>query len=489
MNIIEEQRQQINGNNNTAQTYIDSLIQNMNKLSSDMIISEPLYGEVNLSLLAEFKIKKIVFASGSITSVSNIPDSVNHFSIGENLLIELNNLPKTIKYLDVNHNYLKIIHLEELKLLEYLNVSHNQLEELTHLPPLLMELNCSNNKLTTLNLETSKKLETLDIGYNMITTIYGYPKSIINFENTNNPSIEYIDFDEIPVETGKKVEKYDYYTSLNTYYELKSNYEKSLRKLRENAHKSKRGSKKQYRMKLKGIVAPCVYCNRNVGSIFTEDDIKMVAHCGSANDPCKFNIELIKGEYNDMRKLLNEYQDGVITAQSEIIRQKMDILFNYRNETEIVNEYQEMIDTMEIIGNEYSKLSNKYDKLHNDEEKQAMINKILLELSELKEQFLHHIQEYKETNNKEHLLSAMHLYDGRKDSIFDLKNKMHNLEYAILEVIHVTKESIVNIFTSSNVFNITKKDEKHVFNKQEHTLSNMEVCDTESSVKHFVVKD
>ena len=215
----------------------------------------------------------------------------------------------------------------------------------------------------------------------------------------------------------------------------------------------------------------------------------MVAHCGSANDPCKFNIELIKGEYNDMRKLLNEYQDGVITAQSEIIRQKMDILFNYRNEKEIVNEYQEMIDTMEIIGNEYSKLSNKYDKLHNDEEKQAMINKIILELSELKEQFLHHIQEYKETNNKEHLLSAMHLYDGRKDSIFDLKNKMHNLEYAILEVIHVTKESIVNIFTSSNVFNITKKDEKHVFNKQEHTLSNMEVCDTESSVKHFVVKD
>ena len=32
MNIIEEQRQQINGNNNTAQSYIDSLIQNMNKL-------------------------------------------------------------------------------------------------------------------------------------------------------------------------------------------------------------------------------------------------------------------------------------------------------------------------------------------------------------------------------------------------------------------------------------------------------------------------
>ena len=61
MNIIEEQRQQIINNNNTAQNYVESVIQNMNKLSDEMIISESLYGDIDLSLLSEFKIKKSFF--------------------------------------------------------------------------------------------------------------------------------------------------------------------------------------------------------------------------------------------------------------------------------------------------------------------------------------------------------------------------------------------------------------------------------------------
>lgn len=468
MNIIEEQRQQIITNNNTAQNYIDSVIQNMNKLSDDMIIREPLYGDINLSTLSDFKVKKIVFAPGSITNIINIPDSVTYINIGENLLIELNDIPKLIKHIDVNHNYLTKINLEDLKLLEVFNISHNQIEELTYLPPLLLELNCSNNKLTTLNLETSKKLETLEIGYNNITTIYGYPESIINFDTTNNPSIEYIDADITPEENGKKTEKHDYFSSLNTYYKLKTLYENELKDLRNNAYK-KRKSKKQYQMNLKGITGHCVYCRRNVGSVFIENSEKLIAHCGSSNDPCKFNIELNKGYHNDIIQVLNDYKSGVIETINSITKQKMDILFDYRNEKDIVNEYQELIDDMETFTSEYNDLLNKYNKLFNDEEKQATITKLSVELFELKQEFLQHMEKYNETNNREHLHTAMQLY---KEHIFVFKRRIHNIEYNVLEVY---KENIKkDIFT---------------FNKQEHTLSNLETSVVDDKVKHFVAKN
>ena len=468
MNIIEEQRQQIITNNNTAQDYIDSVIQNMNKLSDDMIIREPLYGDINLSTLSDFKIKKIVFAPGSITNIIHIPDSVTYINIGENLLIELIDVPKLIKHIDVNHNYLTNINLEDLKLLEVLNISHNQIEELSNLPPLLLELNCSNNKLTTINLETSKKLETLDIGYNNVTSIYGYPKSIINFDTTNNPSIEYIDADITPEESGKKTEKHDYFSSLNTYYKLKTVYETELKELRKKAFK-KRKSKKHHEMNLKGITGHCVYCRRNVGSVFIENSEKLIAHCGSNNDPCKLNIELIKGYHNDIIQVLNDYKSGVIETLNSITKQKMDILFDYRNEKDIVNEYQELIDDMETFTSEYNDLLNKYNKLFNDEEKQATITKLSVELFELKQEFLQHMEKYNETNNREHLHTAMQVY---KEHIFVFKRRIHNIEYNVLEVY---KEN-------------TKK-EIFTFNKQEHTLSNLETSVVDDKVKHFVAKN
>ena len=468
MNIIEEQRQQIITNNNTAQNYVDSISSNMNKLSDELIINESLYGDLDLSVLSDFKIKKIIFAPGSITNIINIPDSVTYINISENLLTDLNDIPKLMKYIDTNHNYLTQINLDNLKLLEFLNISHNQIEQLSYLPPLLLDLNCSNNKLTTLNLETSKKMESLDIGYNNITTIYAYPESIINFDSTNNPSIEYIDSNGMPGEMGKKEEKYDYFTCLNTYYKLKTSYDDNLFSLRKNAFE-KRKSTKQYKLRLKGIVGRCVYCNRNVGSVFIENEEMLLAHCGSSTDPCKFKIELKKGFYNDIRYIINQYKTGVIDTQTNIIKQKMDILFEYKTEKEVVDEYQQLIDDMDMFNSEYTELVNKYNKLFDDPEKKANVTKIQVELYDLKQEFLQHMIEFNDSNNKEHLFAAMKLYN---EQIFNLKKRLHNIEYNILEI-----------------YKQNEKKDIFIFNKQPHTLSNIETSVATDSVTQFIVKN
>jgi phosphopantetheine adenylyltransferase len=58
------------------------------------------------------------------------------------------------------------------------------------------------------------------------------------------------------------------------------------------------------------------------------------------------------------------------------------------------------------------------------------------------------------------------------DHIFVLKRRIHNIEYNILEI-----------------YQENKKKDTFTFNKQEHTLSNMETSVDDDRVKHFVVKN
>ena len=54
-----------------------------------------------------------------------------------------------------------------------------------------------------------------------------------------------------------------------------------------------------------------------------------------------------------------------------------------------------------------------------------------VELFEFKQEFLQHMVNYNETNNKEHLHAAMQLY---REHIFVFKRRIHNIEYNVLEV-------------------------------------------------------
>ena len=48
MNIIEEQRKQIIDNNNNGQERLKNIIENMNKTSQELVIAEPLNGDIDL---------------------------------------------------------------------------------------------------------------------------------------------------------------------------------------------------------------------------------------------------------------------------------------------------------------------------------------------------------------------------------------------------------------------------------------------------------
>lgn len=87
-------------------------------------------------------------------------------------LIELPNIPKTVKYLFCSCNKITKISLSYLKTLELLDCSTNKISEIEDLPESLIELLCKDNRLENINtINNCNKLERLDCSNNKISSI------------------------------------------------------------------------------------------------------------------------------------------------------------------------------------------------------------------------------------------------------------------------------------------------------------------------------
>jgi hypothetical protein len=437
MNIIEEQRKQIIDNNNNGQERLKNIIENMNKTSQELVIAEPLNGDIDLEILKTFNLKSLSFSQGNITSIKNIPNKLKKLEVPENLLIKIEDLPNSLEHLNINHNYLNDLAFDDLPVdLKYVNISHNYFERIDMLPPNIEEFNCSNNKITYLNLYKLTKLETLDITHNMVTIIDNYPDTIINFYNENNPSIQYRETDSIPKESSKKNKAQDYNIALKKYFQYKTKYEGEILKKKRELFKST-PSKKERILRIHNFKPRCIYCKRNVGTIFEKVDNTYKAYCGSATDPCKLNIEIYASDFMNLYELLNAYHDEINNLRDRMIQHKMNSLFNYDLDSEISKNFEEDYKEFELTSTVYKELNDKYYELFFDKKDKAMMEKLNTEIFEFNEEFNTLMEEYKKTNKFETIREAMRIYT---EQIYPLHKQLYNLKFKVIEILDENQE-------------------------------------------------
>ena len=73
-------------------------------------------------------IHTLTFGAGKITDLLNLPSFIKKLICAKNLLVELENLPSSLLYLDFSENYLKTIDLSKQK---YLEIVHGEKNKLT----------------------------------------------------------------------------------------------------------------------------------------------------------------------------------------------------------------------------------------------------------------------------------------------------------------------------------------------------------------------
>jgi len=441
MNIIQEQRNRILKENNTAQTRLKDILEKFNKASRELVLIDPLHGDLDFSILKEYgltNLTKITCTKGEITSIVGLPESLSIFECPDNLLVNLDNLPSGLTVVEIPHNYLETIDLSALVKLETLIISDNKLTAIQNIPSTLKPLDIASNKITSLNLIGVLAMDSLIVSNNPIALIENMPQGTqIKMENT--PSIEFRNSSIADATFGEEVAKprsKHVDESLYEYFRMKRAYEDKLHAMKKRVFE-KAESKKQAKKEVLTIRAPCIKCKRPVGTVFSKNNGRYSAKCGDVQSPCKLDVQIYVGDSNvPLDYILNIFHEDNEEIKNTIIEQKLDTLFNYTSEEDSVKQFKKELEAFTSNSKAFKQYLDKKNELFYNVDKRRLIEKKNGEIFIINERIQALIKEYEKTQNKEILKQAVQM------QIKELAPEIKNLRVLKNEITEVHKNEL-----------------------------------------------
>ena len=143
------------------------------------------------------------------------------------------------------------------------------------------------------------------------------------------------------------MENNTYNNTVKLYYTEKQKYDKKIDKILLDIHVSHKNNpmtikqKREYFSKYKNTI-PCFNCKRNVGNIFNNNNRKLSVICGSIDNPCGLDIDIYTGKYTTKTKDLIHWKDNVEADKVNIVKTKLDLLFNFITEEQAVEKFEKL---------------------------------------------------------------------------------------------------------------------------------------------------
>ena len=440
--------------NNTAQEQLEGILENTNKNINELNINQSLEGDLDFSILTSSNfglVESINIQSGSVTSIRHLPKKLKSLSIQRNLISMLPELPSYLENLVINNNNIKVVNLDGLKHLQNINLDYNGIEVIEKFPITLTELSVSHNKINQLNLKQLDKLVYLNISENPIHVIENFPENVAEYIYENTPSIEmrntFTDVEDLytqkEIEEIKKEKemKANYKESLHRYFKLKDEYEQQLYKSKKKIYK-KDISKKKKRKDLKSVVAPCVKCKRDVGTLFFKKDNTYIAICGSSQEPCNLNIKLHDGGTFLLSDSLKDTYDNLSEIKENIIKHKLDTLFNYVDEETAADLYKTLLEDFNLTNTFYQKYLKQTEEIFNSKVRSNTIKEKTENLNVKLQSMEQMLKSYNENHNEELIKESIELY--KSEIVPEIRN-IQQLKYEVLEM-SIDKNNISTVF-------------------------------------------
>lgn len=224
----------------------------------------------------------------------------------------------------------------------------------------------------------------------------------------------------------------DFIDALNTYYSLKSQYEKNMTKEKNKIIKTDGLSWNEKRMEFRKLKQKCINCKRPVGSIFKtkfkhDEERHLIALCGDQTNPCPLNIDINIGYMVNMLDFIQSDEAEIAKYKKDIIKEKNDMLFGYTNSEEAVKRFDEIKDSISSIMSSYEYTLNLYLNIVDNKEKKEEKNKREAELFLDVNNFKKMISDYEKTQDVQFISDAIEVYIN---TILPTSNKVRNLKYA-----------------------------------------------------------
>ena len=187
--------------------------------------------------------------------------------------------------------------------------------------------------------------------------------------------------------------------AIHGYYSFKEKYNSALEKRRQRLINDpiinwNSLSSQQKTKRLAMIKPSCIVCKQEGGSIFTETDGKLKAICGNISQPCGFHIEVLRGKYASLETLMNESLEEVRATKDEIIRMKLDLLFMFISENELLEKFdavqhklQEQLKMYSEFRSYYLSVTDNYDLRQDTETHTRVISEKVARIKEYMTEF------------------------------------------------------------------------------------------------------
>lgn len=450
--MIEETRQSIIRDNNTAQQTLEFLLDKVGPNVRDIIINDVLSGDLDFSILNTRgfrQVKQIHFTKpGQVTSVVNLPNTLVSFRCPRQLLVSFINVLPYLEELVLEHNHITKIDFTTLIRLKVLNVNHNELtmnvEFSKQIPNAVEELYINENQIRLIDLRDNNKLRVLHAVGNKMLRIQNVPPSVVDLRIEDNPMVE-VDYSTIPTDKHTDtpesiVANMDYVESLHRYFSIKTKYETDTKRAHQSIMKKAR-SKKQRLNLVREYRPKCFKCHRPFGTIFEQRDRRYIARCGNAGDPCGLNIQLYRGNHTFSDSLVYLFQYHMEITKERIISQKLDTLFSYISEAHSTEKFKKQLKEYSIDNSIYKDALNAINELHYSPHKREMIRNKITQIHELKNTMKRMLAEIQKDDNAETIRTITDIY------IHEYLPEIHNLRllnYEVMEMIEIDESCVRN---------------------------------------------
>jgi len=464
---------------------IISVLPGIPKFTSIITINVVLNGELDLSILQKEgynNVKEIKFKEAKmgiqnqqiesgLMSIINIPETIEIIKCNGNRLKTLSPLSRNIKELELERNELNYIDFTRTPNLKKLNISYNKFQELKYLPSGLKYLNCSHNDIRFLDLKGVNELTHLYMNDNKIVSVLNIPTSSLkHIIYYNNPLKEIEELTTIPNlaiydEKGKvgiknqtfnlnnkkeiiNTDENEYTSPNNTsddvilnykeaiiqYFKMKKEYESNLKSRITKIKNKTKDDKRKQTILLASLKGRCIVCKRNVGTIFKKTNNNYIAICGDVGkNPCRLNIKIYNGVSYDFFDDMHYFKEYTEKSMKEIIKQKMDILFNYITEKKASIIFENELKKYTDYNTGFSILLDKYKTIYENSAKKEIVRLKTERIYAILEQIDERINEYKKNPlNKDLLKDAMEIQ--QRDLIHEIE-MLRNVKYEQMSVI------------------------------------------------------
>ena len=122
---------------------------------------------------------------------------------------------------------------------------------------------------------------------------------------------------------------------IENYFKLKSKYDTKYNNLKKKIIGNDDLSNKQKKQKIKNIKLQCINCGKPGGTLFKREGQFLYAVC-NASPPCNLNLKIDRGNYMNIRNEYDNILQEVKNIRSEIIQIKLDLLFEYNDESKTI---------------------------------------------------------------------------------------------------------------------------------------------------------